>query len=312
MQSIDSGRGIAGTAIAVNLMLALVKIATGVLGSSYALIADGIESTADIFSSLIVLGGLQFSSKPPDPDHPYGHGKAESLAGLAVALFLFAAGILIAVQAVREILTPHQAPAWYTLLILGVIIVVKEGLYRRMHRVASELQSSSLRNDAWHHRSDAITSTATFIGIGVALIGGPGYEAADDWAALLACSIIFANAVRLIKPVLNELMDASASLDLERQVVELASSVAGVVAIEKRRIRKSGLGYLMDLHVEVDGGISVREGHLIGHRVRERLMDSALSINDVIVHIEPAGKRTPGQTDGEATARPEAEQPDNP
>lgn len=289
MQSLGSGIGIAGSAIAVNLLLALVKISTGVIGSSYALIADGIESTSDIFSSLIVLGGLQASSKPPDQDHPYGHGKAESLAGLSVAMFLFAAGVFIAVQAIKEILTPHQAPAWYTLLILGLIIVVKEGLYRRMHEVATDLQSSSLRNDAWHHRSDAITSTAAFVGIAVALIGGPGYEAADDWAALLACSIIFVNAVRLSRPVLNELMDASASADLERGVVALASSVQGVVRIEKRRIRKSGLGFLMDLHVEVDGDISVREGHLIGHRVRERLMASPLSVTDVIVHIEPAG-----------------------
>lgn len=274
--------------MAINLVLALIKISTGVMGSSYALIADGIESTSDIFTSLIVLSGLQFSSKPADQSHPYGHGKAESLAGLAVALFLIGAGIVIAVQAIGEIQAPQQSPAWFTLPILAIIIVVKEALYRRMHSVGSELESRSLRSDAWHHRSDAITSLAAFVGISIALIGGTGYESADDWAALLACAIIFANGIRLLRPALDEVMDASVSDDIEQQVISIASSVEGVVAIEKCRIRKSGLGYLMDLHVEVDSAISVKNGHAIGHMVNDRLMKSSLPITDVVIHIEPA------------------------
>jgi cation diffusion facilitator family transporter len=288
MQSIGPGIGIAGSAIAINLVLALIKISTGVIGNSYALIADGIESTSDIFSSLIVLSGLQISSKPADQSHPYGHGKAESLAALAVAIFLIGAGILIAIQAIREILSPQQAPAWYTLPILAVIIVVKEGLYRKMYSVGTDLDSSSLRSDAWHHRSDAVTSLAAFVGISIALIGGPGYESADDWAALLAVSIIFANGIRLLRPALDEVMDASVSDDIDQQVISIASSVDGVVAIEKSRIRKSGLGYLMDLHVQVDSDISVKDGHAIGHLVKGRLMESSVPITDVVIHIEPA------------------------
>ena len=288
MQSIGPGVGIAGSAMAINLVLALIKISTGVIGNSYALIADGIESTSDIFSSLIVLSGLQISSKPADQSHPYGHGKAESLAALAVAIFLIGAGILIAIQAVREILSPQLVPAWYTLPILAVIIVVKEGLYRRMYSVGTDLDSSSLRSDAWHHRSDAITSLAAFIGISIALIGGPGYESADDWAALLGVVIIFANGIRILRPALDEVMDASVSDDIERQVLSIASSVDGVVAIEKSRIRKSGLGYLMDLHVQVDSAISVKDGHAIGHIVNNRLMKSPIPITDVVIHIEPA------------------------
>jgi len=288
MQSIGPGLGIAGSAMAINLVLALVKISTGVIGNSYALIADGIESTSDIFSSLIVLSGLQFSSKPADQSHPYGHGKAESLAGMAVALFLIGAGVLIAVQAIREILTPQQSPAWFTLPILAIIIVVKEALYRRMYSVGSDLDSNSLRSDAWHHRSDAITSLAAFVGISIALIGGTGYESADDWAALLAVAIIFANGIRLLRPALDEVMDASVSDDIEQQVVSIASSVEGVVTIEKFRIRKSGLGYLMDLHVQVDSAISVKNGHAIGHMVNDRLMESSIPITDVVIHIEPA------------------------
>ncbi len=289
MQKARAGLEVVGNAIAINLVLALVKISVGVVGNSYALIADGIESTADIFSSLVVWSGLQISSKPPDQDHPYGHGKAESLAGLAVALFLIAAAIFIAVQAIQEISAPHTPPAWYTLLVLALIILIKEGLFRRMIRVGSELDSSSLRSDAWHHRSDAITSGAAFIGISIALIGGEQYAAADDWAALLACVIIFTNGVLLLRPAMDEVMDASAPGDVKERVVAIAATVEGVKAIEKCRIRKSGLGYLMDIHVEVDGEVSVREGHSIGHLVKDRLVESSLQISDVVIHIEPAG-----------------------
>jgi len=288
MQKARAGLEVVGNAIAINLVLALVKISVGVVGNSYALIADGIESTADIFSSLVVWSGLQVSSRPPDQNHPYGHGKAESLAGLAVALFLVAAAIFIAVQAIGEISSSHEPPAWYTLFVLALIILIKEGLFRRMHRVGSDLDSSSLKSDAWHHRSDAITSGAAFIGISIALIGGEAYAAADDWAALLACVVIFANGVRLLRPAMDEVMDASAPGDVKERVVELAASVEGVKAIEKCRIRKSGLGYLMDIHVEVDGEISVHEGHSIGHRVKDRLVDSSLQVSDVVIHIEPA------------------------
>ena len=210
---------------------------------------------------------------------------------MVVAVFLIAAAILIAVQSIKEIRAPQSSPAWYTLVVLGIIIVIKELLYRQMRKVGDSLDSSSLRSDAWHHRSDAITSLAAFMGISIALIGGDGYESADDWAALLACSIIFVNGVRLLRPALNEVMDAAPSDAIEARVVETASRVDGVVAIEKCRIRKSGLGYLMDIHVEVNSELTIREGHDIGHAVKDRLLDSELPISDVIVHIEPASHR---------------------
>jgi cation diffusion facilitator family transporter len=286
-----SGLAIVGSAIAINLVLALIKISVGVIGNSYALIADGIESTADIFSSLIVWSSLQVSSKPADKNHPYGHGKAESMAGLLVALFLMGSGLFITVQAIHEIVTPQLPPAWYTLPVLGLIILIKENLYRRMHRVGTQLHSSSLRSDAWHHRTDAITSLSAFVGISIALVAGEGYESADDWAALLACVIIFINGIRLLKPALDEMMDASASGEIKEKVIQIASSVKGVEAIEKCRIRKSGLGYLMDIHVEVGSEISVQKGHSIGHIVKDRLMNSSLPITDVVIHIEPANRK---------------------
>jgi cation diffusion facilitator family transporter len=287
MISIRDGLRVSVGAIAINIILAIVKVVTGILGGSYALIADGIESTTDIFSSLIVLGGLRLAAKPPDRDHPFGHGKAESISGLIVASFLVLSALVISVQSLREIKTPHQTPAWYTLVILGAIIVTKELLFRRMFLVGETIQSGALKTDAWHHRSDALTSLAAFVGISIALVGGSGYEAADDWAALIACLVILYNAYRLFRPALDEVMDAAVPTEIENQIRQIASSIEGVTEIEKCRIRKSGLGYHMDIHVVVNGDLSVSRGHLIGHEVKSALIESEHPINDIVVHIEP-------------------------
>lgn len=289
MNSIESGLRISGSAIAVNVILALIKITTGIVGNSYALIADGIESTMDIVSSLIVWGGLRISIKPPDKSHPYGHGKAESMAGVVVAISLLIASVIIAVQSIREIKTPHHAPAWYTLVVLVGIIITKEFLFQKMTKIGEVLESSALKSDAWHHRSDAITSLAAFVGISIALVGGSGYEVADDWAALLACGVIMYNGARLLLPALNEVMDGAAPDEIEDQIRKIASNVEGVIEIEKCRIRKSGLGLLMDIHVVVQGEISVQEGHQIGHEVKNHLLESELQVTDVTVHVEPNG-----------------------
>lgn len=273
--------------LVANPFLALVKIAAGLLGNSYALVADGIESTADILSSFIVWNGLRVSARPADSEHPYGHGKAESVAAFVAAGSLLGAAALIAAQSVREIVTPHHAPAPFTLFVLIGVVIVKELLFRFVRRAGEALGSTALRTDAWHHRSDALTSAAAFVGISIAWIGGAGYESADDWAALVACVIIAFNGVNLLRPAMAEIMDASVPKALENQVRAAAGEVAGVRAIEKCRVRKSGLGLLMDIHVVVDGRLSVRDGHEIAHRVKDRLMNSALSVHDVVVHIEP-------------------------
>jgi cation diffusion facilitator family transporter len=289
----------AAVSIAVNLVLAVVKIATGLVGNSYALVADGIESTSDVITSVIAWGGLRISMKPPDEDHPYGHGKAESIAGVIVALAVVLAGVIIAVQSIREIREPHGAPAWYTLVVLGGVILVKEGMFRFLFRVGTEVESGALKGDAWHHRSDALTSAAAFLGISIALIGGEGYETADDWAALVACAVIFFNGIRLLRPALGEIMDAGVSGDLEDRVRGIAQETDGVEELEKCRIRKSGLGYLMDLHVQVRGEISVHDGHEIGHAVKDRLTDSIPQIHDVVVHVEPVPEPGDGGSEDE-------------
>ncbi|MCG8605979.1 cation diffusion facilitator family transporter [bacterium] len=282
-----SGIRASAMAIAVNFVLAFVKIATGLIGNSYALVADGIESTTDIFSSMVVWSGLRISTKPPDKRHPYGHGKAESIAGVVVSAFLLVAAILIAVQSIREIVTPHKLPAWYTIPVLALVVVTKETLFRFVFRVGDELASTALLGDAWHHRADALTSLAAFVGISIALLGGKGYESADDWAALLACAVIIFNGVRILRPALAEVMDTAVPVETERSVRRIAQQLDGVLDVEKCRIRKSGLGLLMDIHVTVDGDLTVRQGHDIGHQVKERLLDSDLPIQDIVVHVEP-------------------------
>lgn len=242
----------------------------------------------DVVSSLVVWTGLKISSQPADDDHPYGHGKAESIAAAIVPLALLGAAVLIAVQSVQEIRTPHHAPDWYTLLVLGLVVVAKETLYRVVSRVGEDLHSTALKGDAWHHRSDALTSAAAFLGISVALIGGRGYESADDWAALLACTVIGLNGWRILRIALGEMMDTAVPVLLQEEIRQRAAAVPEVVRVEKCRTRKSGLGLMVEIHIEVDGELKVREGHAIAHTVSDRLRASPHRIQFVMVHVEPA------------------------
>jgi cation diffusion facilitator family transporter len=294
MSSVQKGLTAAGVGMAVNVVLAIVKIVTGVLGNSYALIADGIESATDIISSLVVWTGLKISTLPPDEDHPYGHGKAESISAMVVALALFAAAAFIAVHSLRELRLPRHAPAWFTLLVLALVVVIKETLFRFVSRVGDQLGSTAVKGDAWHHRADAMTSAAAFIGISIALIGGKGYERADDWAALFACAVILYNGYRIFRAALNDIMDTAAPDPLQKEIRIISAAVPGVVRVEKCRTRKSGLGLLVELHVEVDGGLTVRRGHEIAHDVSDRLKSSSLPIQFVMVHVEPAAEAPSG------------------
>ncbi|HEY1082040.1 MAG TPA: cation diffusion facilitator family transporter [Prosthecobacter sp.] len=275
--------------MAVNAALAVVKVTAGILGHSYALIADGIESVSDIFVSLMVLVGLKVAEKPADENHPYGHGRAEQLAGLFSALSLLVAGGAIAWQSIHNIMHRHTSPAWFTLPVLVVVILVKESLSRFALKKGDETTSTALKGDAWHHRADAITSGAALVGISVALIGGDGYEMADDVAALVGCLVIFMNGTHLLREAVHENMDGAANDELYREAREIGAQVPGVCMIEKLRMKKSGLGYHMDIHVQVDGTLTVAEGHRIGHEVQRALLASDRRFMDVIVHVEPYG-----------------------
>ena len=282
-------RGLKTTLIGIiaSLFLAAIKIFTGIVGNSYALIADGIESLTDIFTSSIVLTGLYFASKPADENHPYGHGKAEPFAGVAVSLGIFVAAIIIIVQSLYEIITPHHAPASFTLIVLVLVIVIKESLFRFVIKVGTSVNSIAVKSDAWHHRSDAITSAAAFIGISIALIGGEGYESADDFAALFASVIIIINAYRIFKPALFELLDTAPPTQIVQIVRGVAGKVENVMGIDKCYVRKMGFDYFVDIHVLVDANLPVHKGHEIAHKVKDELMKEYSNISDVLVHIEP-------------------------
>ena len=288
MENLQTGARLALFGMVVNFIFAAVKIVGGLVGNAYVLIADGIESALDIAGSLVIWGGLTVAARPPDKTHPYGHGKAEPIAAIVVALGVLAAAIGLAIESVREILTPHHGPAPFTLAILVVVIVVKETLFRYVNRVGQNVESTAVQTDAWHHRSDALTSAAAFIGISVALIGGERWQSADDWAALFACAVIAANGTRLLLPAFQELMDTAPGGKIVRAICAVASSVPGVVEVEKCRARKMGLDFYVDLHAQVDGNISVHEGHEIAHRVKAAIQQSNPRVADVLVHIEPA------------------------
>jgi cation diffusion facilitator family transporter len=277
------------TGILVNAFLAAVKLIAGIAGNSFALVADAVESIADVVSSSIVIGGLAVSQIPPDEDHPYGHGKAESLAGAAISVLILAAAVGVAFQAVRGIISPGAPPEPFTLPVLAAVVIAKELLARHLRRVGDRIASSAVRGDAWHQRSDAITSAAAFLGISTALIGGEGFEAADDWAALAAAVVIAAGGARLLRSAVGELMDQAPAGDLLARAVEVAGRQEGVRAVEKNWLRKVGFRYFLEIHVEVDPRLTVAEGHEIAHRAAGAVKAAFPEIEGVSVHIEPEG-----------------------
>lgn len=284
-----AGRGIqsAQLGLLVNTALAVIKLIAGVLGNAYALVADAVESGADIFSSMVVWRGLRIASREADGDYPFGYGKAEALASAVVSLMLLGAAVGIAVEAVREILTPHHSPAPFTLIVLVGVVIVKTVVYRRVLAVGEEVGSTAVKADAWHHRSDAITSIAAFIGISVALLGGPGWESADDWAALFAAGIIAVNAVRLMRPAIHDIMDRHPGTVLEARISAAALGTPEVRAIEKVRIRKVGLAYQVDLHVQADPAMSLHNAHLLSGKVKGAIRSAVPEVEAVLIHMEP-------------------------
>ena len=279
--------------LAVNVVFTTIKFVAGFAGHSQALVADAVESLADIFSSVIVWRGLVLAETPADENHPYGHGKAEPLAAAVVSiLLLFAAGF-IAIRSLMAVNEPREAPAAWTLAVLTGVIVVKEILFRFVLHEAAHAESSAMETDAWHHRADAITSGAAFVGVGIALVGGPGYEHADNWAALLAAFVIAFNGWRLLRPALGELMDAAPDHKIIEQIRDLAKTIPGVDDIDKCFVRKMGWQFFVDIHVVVDSQMTVEKSHRIGHAVKDKLRGEIPAVRDVLVHIEPLKKTLP-------------------
>lgn len=270
----------------VNIGLVIVKIAAGLIGASYALVADGVESATDVFASLIVWRGLHVARKKADRRYHFGYGKAETLAAAAVSLLLLVAGFGIAWTAIGEIRTPGPVPQPFTLLVLVGVIFVKEAMFRKVAAAGDSADSRALKTDAWHHRSDAITSAAAFVGISLALLGGERWAPADDWAALLASVIIAINGIRLLRPAVLDLMDRAPDQAVLDRVRALAASVDGVRGIEKVQARRAGVGYLVAIHIEADPTMTLRDAHNLGGRVRSTIRRDR-TIVDALVHMEP-------------------------
>lgn len=271
----------------LNAVMALVKFVAGVLGNSYALIADAVESIADLFGSVVVWGGLRIAGREADRQFPFGYGKAEALATVIVGLMLVGAATGIAIEAVREIITPHHAPAPFTLAVLVGVIVIKAAWSRKVLQGARAAGSGLVEADAWHHRADAITSAAAFVGISVALIGGDGWESADAVAALLASTLIFWNALKILRPAVGELMDRAADDGLLAAVDRAAREVPEVHATEKLRIRKTGSSFLVEIHVQSDPAMPLREAHIVSGKVKSAIRARVTAVRDVLVHMEP-------------------------
>jgi cation diffusion facilitator family transporter len=273
--------------LAVNVLLSAVKLIAGIVGHSHALVADACESLTDIFSSIIVWRGVIIAAAPADEDHPYGHGKAEPLAAAVVsAILLFVAG-WIAIEASHDIGQPRTAPKIFTLLVLLGVIMIKEGLFRFVSREADSVESAAVRADAWHHRSDAVSSIAAATGIGLALIGGVKFTWADDAAALAAAGVIAWNGWRLLRSTWGDLMDTAPDLEIKNEIRRLAEQVPGVAGVEKCFVRKMGYQFYVDMHVEVDPHMTVLRSHEIAHAVKDKIRESMPAVSDVLVHIEP-------------------------
>lgn len=268
--------------------MAILKGLVGYFGNSYALIADAIESTGDVFASALVIVGFRYAKRPPDENHPYGHGKVEPLITFVVVGFLVASATLIIIESIYNIRTPHKAPASYTLWFIGGVIIVKELFFRFVSKSGEEVGSTSLKADAWHHRSDAITSACAFVGIAIAVYMGDSWAQADDWAALIASFIILFNAYKIFRPALGEIMDEHLYDEFILIIREKSKAVAGIIDTEKCLVRKSGMRYWVDLHIHVNGNLSVHEGHTIAHNLKKHLMDEIPEIEDILVHVEPA------------------------
>lgn len=273
--------------IFVNVVLALAKGCAGLFGNSFALVADGVESLADVLSGVVVYFGLKIAVKPPDANHPYGHGKAEPIAAAVVSLGLMAAALGIIYGGIREINMPSVTPAPYTLVVLAGVLIIKEILFRHVGSVAESIRSSAVKSDAWHHRSDALTSAFALAGISIALLGGPGWEAADGWAAICSALVILCNGWKLLKPAVLELTDSAPHPSAETQVREVAARIPGIIGLRKCVVRKMGFSLYVDLHIVVGGELTVRQGHVLSHKVEDAIRTAVPQVAEVLVHVEP-------------------------
>jgi cation diffusion facilitator family transporter len=273
--------------LVVNLLLGVVKLVAGIIGHSFALIADAVNSIGDVVTTVVVLFALRVAQLPADEEHPYGHTRAEGIAATNVALIVILSALVVGREAIQRFNMEHEIPPSWTLWIAGANILIKEGLYQYKMRVGKRTGSAAIIANAWDHRSDALCALAVLIGLAVVRIGGPSFVWADEAASLVIVIAIVWSGIKLFRSSASELMDVQADPEFVDEIRAAALSVAGVEDVETLWVRKSGLEYFADIHIEVDQHLSVAEGHRIGHQVKDHLLESFTSLRDVLVHLEP-------------------------
>ncbi len=273
--------------LVVNLLLGVVKLIGGIFGNSFSLIADAVNSIGDVVATIVVLFALRVAQRPADAEHPYGHTRAEGIAASNVALLIIVSAVFVGWEAIQRINAQHEIPPVWTLWIAGANVLIKEGLYQYNVRVGIRTGSSSIIANAWDHRSDAFCSLAVLTGLAVILLGGPQYVWADKVASLVVVAAIVWSGTQLFRSSASELMDVQANSEFVDHIREVALSVEGVEDVETLWVRKSGLEFFADIHIEVDQHLSVATGHRIGHQVKDRLLLEFSNLRDVLVHLEP-------------------------
>ena len=278
--------------IGVSLALGCVKLAGGLIGRSLALVSDAVHSLVDAAVSAALLVALVVAERPADPEHPYGHGRVEAVAGAGVALVLLALSIAIAYEALSTLAVRRAPPAGFTLLIAGGGAVFQELLYRYVSRVARHTGSKALLATAWDYRLDALGGVGVLSG--VAMTKWAGWPWADHVAAILIAGTVFWIGGRLLWENVQSLIDRQADPEILGAVRAEAAAVPGVLAVEKLRVRRMGIEHVAEIHIQVDDNATVRGGHEIAHAVKDRIVTHIPSVSDVIVHVEPFGRAAKG------------------
>ena len=286
------GRNVALASIFISAALAAVKIAVGLKANSTAVVSDGIESATDVLASSLVLFGLMMAAKPPDAEHPYGHGRLETLSGMAVGIILAVAGSLIAFESLRRAMHRHGPPATFAVWPVLISIVIKGSLFLIKRHLGREIRSTSLLADAWNDGMDTLSGFVALIGVSLEAYVPKQFSIADETGGFLVGMIVITLGIRIVRDTTFQLMDTMPNRDLLDEVRKVAMKVPGTLGVEKCFARKTGLQYHVDLHLEVDPEMTVAESHEIATEVRGKIRGELSWVADVLVHVEPHGLAT--------------------
>jgi cation diffusion facilitator family transporter len=285
--SVAPGLRVSIVGLGVNVILVIFKLWAGIASGSQALVADGIDSLSDVFSSSVVLLGLKWGQKQEDEDHPYGHARIETISGMVVGMVLLLVGLGITVNAISSVYHHRTArPGIFAIWAAAISIILKEGLYWYTIIVGRRLKSLALIAIAWNYRTDAFSTVAVLVGVGATYLN-PAWHLADSYAALVVAFFVIRVSLKLVRSAFRELSDTAPQKKVVSQLTGTAAQVLGVRQVHDLRARYSGPQIFVELHIVVDPNITVRQGHAIASEVRHRLLNGFADVTRVIVHVDP-------------------------